>query len=501
VGELGLLLGSGLGMFLIFLMVRGSLTDDAYITLDYAKNLALHLHWGLIPQGVANSATSPLNVLLLGTVTAASRLGGGVHPVLALGIVSVGLAMAMAWAWTRVVRALHLPLLVAALGVVQVLVDPFLLSAVGLEVLLVPTLLIVLVAVALEGRPGWFGVVAGLALVARLDLVLFVLAIALGSAAIRGRWRRTLVAALLVAGPWYVFSWLYLGSAVPDTLLIKLSQGGLFGLWSFATGPVMYLLTRPAAVAIAFLPATVGLFVLFAWLLARSSVRAPRGSALPPIGPVTALGVGGVAYYAVYSAIGVGPYHWYYVAPMTALSTFLVIAVGVWLREARERPLLRPMVPAAALAVLGLLALSNAAVDVKQGVPWSSPVIFGNWASAHDYARVGTALRKRVGSATVASPGEIGTLAYFCDCAIVDEFSDRGALMKRVNQKIDAGGPGGILVKLNYLLADRKQRPRRLDYLLQYARGPGSGRDVWQVRSAALGVGHFTLVPVSSRSQ
>src|SRR5690348_3447105 len=49
----------------LFLVVRGSLTDDGYITLAYAKNLAVHGEWGIIPGSPANSATSPLNVLLL----------------------------------------------------------------------------------------------------------------------------------------------------------------------------------------------------------------------------------------------------------------------------------------------------------------------------------------------------------------------------------------------------------------------------------------------------
>ena len=67
---------SGLGMLVLFLLVKDSLTDDAYITLAYAKNLALHLHWGLIPQEVSNTATSPLNLIVLAALTAATRLGG-----------------------------------------------------------------------------------------------------------------------------------------------------------------------------------------------------------------------------------------------------------------------------------------------------------------------------------------------------------------------------------------------------------------------------------------
>src|SRR5207244_8503652 len=81
--ERALIAGSGVGMLLLFLVIKDSLTDDAYITLAYAKNLALHLHWGLIPQEVGNSATSPLNVVVLAILTSGTRLGVVVHRTLA----------------------------------------------------------------------------------------------------------------------------------------------------------------------------------------------------------------------------------------------------------------------------------------------------------------------------------------------------------------------------------------------------------------------------------
>ncbi len=74
----------------VFWLVHEALIDDAYITLSYARNLATRLHWGLIPTEPANSATSPLNVLLLGGTTALLRLSGGVYPVWGLGVVFVG---------------------------------------------------------------------------------------------------------------------------------------------------------------------------------------------------------------------------------------------------------------------------------------------------------------------------------------------------------------------------------------------------------------------------
>jgi hypothetical protein len=374
-------------------------------------------------------------------------------------------------------------------------VNPFVLSAIGLEVLLIPALLILLLATALEGRAGWFGVVSGLAMLARLDLIVFVLLMGVATPAVRREWRAALGAVALVAGPWFVFSWFYLGSAVPDTLLIKVSQGG-FGIWNYVTGPVMYYTERQIASALALLPAVLGLFALSGWLVARTSVRWTAADALPPLGPAAALGAGGVAYYAVYSVLGVPPYHWYYVAPIASLSMFLVIAVGVWMTHARERRQLRPAVPALGLGVAAVLAVGNLAVDVEQGVPWKSPVMFTNWATADDYARVARGLRDRVGTAAVESPGEIGTLAYHCECAITDEFSDRGYFVRRVNHDIATSGLARrALLRLNFVWLDRDQEPRPLSYRLVYAEGPAKGPDVWQVDSTWRGAGHFTLVP------
>ena len=85
----------------MFLLVRESLTDDCYITLAYAKNLAMHGEWGLVPGSPANSATSPLNVLLLGALTLVTRIFGDPHPVLALGALNVLASATLGWGWMR----------------------------------------------------------------------------------------------------------------------------------------------------------------------------------------------------------------------------------------------------------------------------------------------------------------------------------------------------------------------------------------------------------------
>ena len=251
---------------------------------------------------------------------------------------------------------------------------------------------------------------------------------------------------------------------------------------------------RPNVVALTFVPAVLGMFAALGWLVARISVRWGASESFLRLAPVAGLGAGGVAYYGVLSLLGPGPYHWYYVPPTTSLSMVLVIAFGAWLAWARERSNWRPVVPALALGLVGLLALGTLARDVKQGLPWRSPVISTNFATASYYARVGEGLRARIGSGTVRNSGEIGTVAFYCNCAIIDVFSHRSEFVPIAEDRIaKAGGLERLLLDLNYLWLDRNQKPLPIDYQLRYTPGPGSGRDVWQVWSQWDGVGHVTL--------
>ncbi|GAA3563190.1 hypothetical protein GCM10022222_53680 [Amycolatopsis ultiminotia] len=478
---------------LSFLLVRGSLTDDGYITLAYAKNLALHGEWALAPGNIANSATSPLDVLLLGLLTFVTRISGAAHPVLALGALTVLSSGALGWAWLRLTRRFRLAPWAALLGVLLVVANPFLLSATGLEVLLVPAILLWLVVFAVEGRPVWFGVAAALTVLTRLDLIVFVLVITFATAAIRRHFWRAFGTAVAVAAPWFLVSWFALGSFIPDTLVIKQNQEGLFGTWGYFTGPMMYFMFQPVTVIVTFVSALVGVVFLVAWLGVRF---ARRWEGFPPLAPVVGLGAGGVLYYVVYSTLGVGPYHWYYVTPVVSTAMFAVLMAAVWLAESGQRPVLRRRAPLVALGLATVVAAGNVAVDVAQGVPWPSPVVFGNWASSTDYARVGRELGARLQGKSVAGPGEIGTLAYYCDCQILDVFSDRSQVAPIVQRRIaGASAAEALALRVNYQWFDRTQPKRRVDYRLLYGKGPASGPDSWTVTSAAKGVGHFTLAP------
>ncbi len=478
----------------LFWLVRGALIDDTYITLSYARNLATHLHWGLIPTERANAATSPLNVLLLGGATALLRLSGGIYPVGALGVVFVGSAVALAWGWSRIGAVLRLPLFVPVLGVTLVLLNPFVLSATGLEVLLISAVLVGMLAAAVAGRPIAFGVLSGLALLTRLDLVVLVFPLALTSPGVRRRWPTSAGTAAAVSLPWFAWSWWVLGSAIPDTFAIKTVQHS-FGPWTFGNGLKLYYERDALATLVTVIPAVLGLVGLIGWgalrVLRRTTVR-------PDLVPVVVLGAAGASYFGVYVLLGVPPYQWYYVPSFVALATSLCVLVGATLPNTQ---ILRRVVALPGLALIACLVVGNLVADVRDGAPWQVPPIFGNWATAEDYERVGRDLGQQVGPATVISPGEIGTLAYYCQCSIVDAFADRGSAVPLIEERIAAAGlVMGTLLKLNYLRLDRNQPPRPAEFQLVWKPGPawqpGGG---WQTWSPSAGVGHFQLVLVLAR--
>lgn len=461
---------------LTFAVAKDSLTDDSYITLDYARNLAVHGDWALVAGHPANTATSPLHVALLAFVTLLTRVSGSAHPVLALGVVNVGVSAVLGWGWSRLSSIRppdggppppRSPVAAGVLGVLLVLLNPLLLSALGMEVLLIAAMLVLLVAFA--DRPVAFGVVAGLTVLTRLDLIVFVGLVGVCSGPLRRHFLRALGWFALVALPWFVFSWFYFGSAVPDTLVIKQLQRSFGGNGYLRTGLQLMWGHDPVAV-LSFAPAELGALAVLGSLVLRR------------VDPFVGLGLGGIAYYLVYSVLGVPPYHWYYVPPVLALST---AAAGLAARL--------PWPPrAGVLALASLLVVGYAPAFVGRPVPWPSPPFFGNWAGARDYARVGHELAARVPGAAVGAPGEIGTLAYFCDCLLVDGFSDPGRLGPQIGQRIDQASPVvAWLFRVNYTHFDWSRPPVRLDYQLRYGSGPGP----WQVFSAAKGVGHFTLEP------
>lgn len=213
--------------------------------------------------------------------------------------------------------------------------------------------------------------------------------------------------------------------------------------------------------------------------------------------PIVTLGLGGIAYYIAYSQLGVPPYEWYYCPVIIALSITVAFLGPPALMRSVRRPSSGRRLTAAGQVLLGVVALTQAIVVLGHDLPsWREPVLVGNVAPATDYERAAAQLSRRIGNRTVASTGEIGALAYFCECPIVDLFSDRGLLRPQVALKLAEAGPiTRFLLKLNFLRLDRDVLPRRAEYTLLWAHGRGTGSNSWgNLSSSVVGTRHLVLV-------
>lgn len=484
--------GAALALFVSW-FTHTSLTDDAYISLAAARNLAEHGHWGVVESLTANTSTSPLNVLVLGFFTWLTTVFGSAAPVVALAITNVLCGIVLGCSADSVSRSLKVSRWYGAAVTALALLNPFALSAIGLEVLFIGAGLLALTATALRGHHVAFGVVSGLLLLVRLDLVVCVVVFALCTQAVRRHAVTTVAACAAVAGPWYIFSWIALGSAIPDTFLIKSGQAGDVGGYSYFTGPAMFLDSQPLASLAAFGPTAAGVVIALCWVFVR-----PIRESIPA--QLWALAAAGIAYYAAYSLLDTVPYHWYYVAPTVALGCFSIFAFGALAARFASHETERRSGAGIASTLAAVFAIGVVAITVVsntgRGAPWTQPVIFGNWASAADYAHIGREVGAIVGDAPVRSPGEIGTLAYFCECTIVDEFSDRGLIIAdRLTPRLDQSGSlSRLVLRANYANLDYERLPVVPEYRLDWVAGDSGGRAwTWQVKPAGRGAGYFAL--------
>jgi hypothetical protein len=476
----------GLAAAAVFAAARSSLVDDSYITLSYARNLARDLHWGLIADQTSNTATSPLNVIVLAGFVAVLR-----DAILALGVVFVLCTVVTAVALRMSFRAGGLPAWLAPLTTGLLLVNPLLLASIGLEVTLGAAGIAVLLACARPARPVAFGVVTGLLALVRLDLVLMAMVLLVARPRWWVGWWRGVLVAVLVALPWFAWSWAGLGSAVPDTLIIKMAQHS-WGQWGFANGPLLYAQPFPTATLLSFAPAVLGVVAAVVWAVLRV-VRPSAG--VRRLDPFVPLAVAGVVHYVAYARLGVPPYHWYYGPSIVTLTMFLASVIGaIWVASTAT------WVRGVAAVLPAVLLLASAGFYGSDGIPRRYAPITTNHASSAEYARIGADLARLAGDRTVRSAGEIGALAYYCECDVVDAFSDRGEAASMIMARGRASGPiGRRLLDLNFFFLERGMSPRRVDLVLIRTAGaaPAEAIGSWRVDSPWAGGGTLYVIPAA----
>ena len=473
--------GAAVASAIVFLLAKGSLIDDTYITLSYAKNLAFHGHWGLIEQGTANTATSPLNVLALAAVTFVVR-----DAVAAAGIVFVATQVVLVLGLRRLADRTGLPSTFAPLAFGLLLVNPLLLSSIGMEVTLGAAGVVWIAVFAAERRPVPLGAVIGLLALVRIDLLLIAAVIFLARREFwTGIWQ-TALTAFAVMFPWFCFSWFALGSAVPDTLVIKITQLP-WGPFSFTNGPLLYWRNYPAAAGLSFLPLLLGGLAGVVWLvlLRRGSATAKR------LTPFAVLAIAGALHYLAYTRLGVPPYHWYYAPSIIGATIFLAACVSA--APARAR------IGVGALA--GAVLVASVAVYVLPGIPRRFAPITSNHASTMEYREIGEELASIAKGRKVETAGEVGALAYACDCQLVDQFSDRGAVDPAIAEtKRRSGEIGRALLEMNFHNFDHSVVPASPDLVLAttHSTPPPTALASWTIDSPWMGTQRLYLVLAGS---
>ncbi len=453
---------SALAGALMFLIARRGLGDDAYITVDYARNLAFFGHWGIIPTQTANTATSPLQVWLLALLTA-----GTGAPIMAVGLLLVITTTASGVWLYRIADLTGLPRRVLPLlGVALLVSNPLLASTVGMETYLGVALLIALVRHALPGNWVATGVVAGALVLTRPDFAIIDLAVVLTISAARRRALRSALVASAIALPWHVLSWLTLGSALPDTLMTRMGES-----WgaTYATGLVWYFQHWTTAIGTTFLLLLCGLVsACWAW----SARRKPRSAA--PAQATLGFAVGGAAHAMAFVLLAPPPAHWYYGPVVAGFALASAVAVSTLVRQHDRSDVV--------LSIATLPVLCALSVDIGHGLPWATAPLNGNWATASQYQRMAESISATRPGSTIVSPAEVGTLAYYCQCQIVDDLSDPGRTAKYISRQLDRAGPlTRTLLTINYLHRSPAEAVPA-QYHMEWENRPANGPDQWPAR-------------------
>ena len=184
-----------------------------------------------------------------------------------------------------------------------------------------------------------------------------------------------------------------------------------------------------------------------------------------------------VVHFLAYSALAVPPFHWYYV-PEAAITILLgSLALGALHKASQQVPWQRRLAQAViALAflvpVIGMYQLLAADHFEVTEMP-----IHTNLATQDQYRQVGLWLKDNVGEKTVLVQGEIGALAYYCDCYLLNEFTDRSWLADGVRTVIAGHSPSAALYALNFMFLRDDPGFPPYSYLLT-VRGRPAGNDL-----------------------
>jgi hypothetical protein len=474
---------------------KDSLIDDAFIQLQYAQTLAMSGTWGFFRDRLTNTATSPLNVVL-------SALAGLIAPSMVDAIVWLTALemLAILIFFLLAARKLFDGYAFGAIAFVACVGNPLVVSTIGLEGVLFITWISAAIYFFAAGRWSALAVCLALLTLTRADgVLLFAIFLVALPVSLERRGRFVLVYALTLA-PWYTYSWIHLGSLLPDTLKIKVFQRAFAAWGPYPHGPLLYLRAFPVATLF-----SIVMLVFGAFLLTTAHRSARRVAAI--IGAFAAL------HFIAYSAISVPPYHWYYVNQVVACALIgsLGLAALIQHRFSRTNAGTAIMLAGMAIPVVGIVA-----VTYPDSLRTVEMPIHSNWATHEMYKRMGLWIRDHTDPAsTILCVGEIGTVAFYSERYLINEFSDMNLITESIANSSFRGKPiVGPLLGLNYYWRRTLPPLAPPQYRLQAARvdaamkdGPAAPGSLmsWDVSTRFVQWStpgrrmRYTLVPASER--
>ncbi|MCI0413284.1 hypothetical protein L0222_10860 [bacterium] len=432
-------------LFLSFLLLyfyvdsfRSTFIDDAFIQFKYADTLVRHGNWGFFSGKTTNTATSPLNVLVLSLFT----------------LITGSVVTSAIWLTTCLLFCLLLILQYLSSRIfgnsyfgwllfVAVAANPLLLSCLGMETMLFVVLFFA--SLTLFFFQKWYLLAANLALLtlARPDgfLLFLILALLVMFRPLPTK-TKLLFAALyaITLMPWHLYSWIHLGSFLPDTLIIKTNQQAWYGNVSFGSGlGHLYFVKFSGEMLFSLI------MLPFALLAFGSTNRSAHQLLLIGITYT-------IIHFIAYSVLKVPPYHWYYAHLAFGCALAGSIGIACLFGNRRGIRLVFLLLPLA-----GLLSL---------GFPFREAPIHTNWATHDQYKEVGEWLRQNTSASdTFVMGGEIGTLAYYADRTLLNNFSDAWNLQRILNRNPNKDSR---LFKLNYYWRKDAQRYPRTKFILEH---------------------------------
>lgn len=492
-------LAVGLFIFAYFSIFEHTLIDDAFITFQYASNLRYYGHWGFLIDQPSNTVTSPLNVILL----ALSNL-----------LITDTPRAAILLATLESLILLGLLLLISKktfggyyFGIVcfiALLVNPLLLSTLGLEPLLYTVLAVAGICLLLFRKWYTLAIVLGFLTLTRADgfllfgVMLFFIPFEepgglqqsacptpIQSNAHNSLKTRLLFSLvfLLVISPWYLFSWIYFGSALPETFFLKAATA--WGEATFANGLQLYYSRYPVETFFSF-----GLILAIPLGLVGMNPRAAK--------ILTVSLAFGLIYYAAYSLLHVAPFHWYF-APLAMISVIAgALAISSLYYSRRVRPELQRLfylIPVlAAVGLISFLMSSNT-------LPPSQAPIHSNWATMDQYKEIGLWMRNNIEpSSKVRLDGETGALAFYSQRLVYNYFGCRQDTQFRLHKFDGTGGTISRLLKLNFLFLRPGTPCGPYDYTFVFNLDPTNQTPVsgavmqWSISSNWIHTGRVYLV-------